>query len=49
LSNSFKIFAICVGENLLFLIMLFKIKIIILLLNSSVLGGAYTLISTKTD
>jgi AraC-like DNA-binding protein len=29
-----------VGENLLFLI-LFKIKIIILLLNSSVLGGAY--------
>ncbi|WP_229702471.1 hypothetical protein, partial [Maribacter cobaltidurans] len=34
-------FAICVGENLLFLIMLFKIKIIILLLNSSVLRGAY--------
>ncbi|SIT12318.1 hypothetical protein SAMN05421766_11170, partial [Zobellia uliginosa] len=32
----------CVGENLLFLIILFKIKIIILLLNSSVLREAYT-------
>jgi hypothetical protein len=42
LSNSFKIFAICCGENLLRLIILFKFKIIILLLNSSVLREAYT-------
>ncbi|WP_417874114.1 AAA family ATPase, partial [Xanthomarina gelatinilytica] len=40
-SNSFKIFAICCGENLLRLIILFKFKIIILLLNSSVLREAY--------
>jgi len=44
LSNSFKIFAICCGENLLRLIILFKIKIIILLLNSSVLREAYNCI-----
>jgi len=41
LSNSFKIFAICCGVNLLRLIILFKFKIIILLFNSSVIREAY--------
>lgn len=41
MSNSLRTFAICCGENLLRLIILFKFKIIILLLNSSVLRGAY--------
>jgi hypothetical protein len=42
LSNSFKIFEICCGENLLFLIVMLKIKIFILLLNSSGLWEAYS-------
>ncbi|MBZ9777823.1 hypothetical protein LB452_02710, partial [Psychroflexus sp. CAK8W] len=40
-SNSFKILAICCGENLLRLIILSNLIKIILILNSSVLGEAY--------
>jgi len=39
-SNSFRILAICVGENLLFLILQF-LKLEILLLNCTSFGGAY--------